>query len=1106
MASRPESFRGITLVVAFLAFLLLVHAAQAQNKSKVEIVPQIPHADSVLSVAFSPNGARVLSASVDTTIKLWDAATGALLRTFAGHSQMVTSVAITHDGGRLLSGSHDNMLKLWDTATGALLRTFEGHSHPVESVAFSPNGARVLSGSHDKTLRLWDAATGKQLRVLAGHMAEVTSVAFSPDGSRLLSGSRDKTLKLWDAATGRLLRTFTGESSPVNSVAFSPDGTRVLSGSDLTIKLWDARTGELLRIFEGHSFTVASVAFSPDGARVLSGSWDKTMKLWDTATGRLLRTFEGNTDVTVNSVAFSPNGTRVLAGSTDRTMRLWDAATGNLLRIFGGHSASVNSVAFSPDATRVLSGSGNINFNTSLSDKDDTMKLWDAATGRLLRTFEGHTDAINSVVFSADGIHALSGSQDNTLKLWNTATGALLYTVAAHSGSVRSVAFSPDGARMLSGGFDKTMRLWNTATGQLLRTFEADLSEPESVAFSRDGAHVLFGDQIGKIFLWDAATGKLLHAFEGHPGDVVSVAFSPDGTRVLSGGGNTVNLWNASTGALLRTFEGQSWSVTSAFSPDGSRVLSGSEDRAVKLWDATTGALLHAFVGHSGRVLSVAFSSDGTRALSGGDDGTVRIWNISTSQPLATLFAGADGKWLTMTPAGFFAASPKGGQALAVVRGLQAYDINQMYQALYDPDLVREELSGDPDGEVKKAAGILDLQKVVDSGQAPETVLARVSDGTSTHELVTAQANITDAGGGIGRVEWRVNGITVAVLSSAPGRGTQRTVTQSLALEPGENTIEVVAYNGRNLLASPPAIATVTWNAPDNQPKPRLFVIAVGINDYRDTLFRRLSFAVADAKAFGAAMKVASEGLYADVDVTYVLNADATARNLDRVIDEVGAKMNPRDTFIFFAASHGKSENGRFHMIPQDYRSNAPGTLADKAIGQDRLQDWFANRINARRGLILFDTCESGALVASRASGIDLANSEASMGRLNEATGRPVLTAAAADQSALEGYKGHGVFTYALLDALVNGDTNNDGQIELSELAAHIQELAPKLSQELRDRRGQATTPVSKSRAAEQLGGAAIAARYQKPKMGSRGEDFPLVRHIQALPAAAVAP
>jgi uncharacterized caspase-like protein len=238
-----------------------------------------------------------------------------------------------------------------------------------------------------------------------------------------------------------------------------------------------------------------------------------------------------------------------------------------------------------------------------------------------------------------------------------------------------------------------------------------------------------------------------------------------------------------------------------------------------------------------------------------------------------------------------------------------------------------------------------------------------------------------------------------------------------------------------------------------------------------------------------------------------VLNADATAEHLERVIDEVGAKINPRDVFIFLAAAHGKSETGRFHLIPQDYRSVPGRPITEGNIGQEQLQDWFANRIKARRGLILLDTCESGALVASRASGVDAGNSEAAHGRLNEATGRPVLTAAAADQAALEGYEGHGVFTFALLDALVNGDTNNNGQIELSELAAHIQTLAPRLSREMRGGRGPAV--AQKSRAAIALGDAPITSRYadyrQKPRMGSRGEDFPLVRRLQSLPAASAA-
>ena len=391
--------------------------------------------------------------------------------------------------------------------------------------------------------------------------------------------------------------------------------------------------------------------------------------------------------------------------------------------------------------------------------------------------------------------------------------------------------------------------------------------------------------------------------------------------------------------------------------------------------------------------------------------------------------------------------------------------------------------------------------------------------------MITAEARITDAGGGIGRIEWRVNGATVGVSASAPGLGNARIVKQTLALEPGENTIELVAYNARNLLASLPVSTTVTWTAPASRARPKLFVIAVGINDYHDRHFPPLSHAVADAKAFGAAMKAAGEGQYADVDVTYLLDEDATAAKLEKEIAEVGARMHPRDVFVFLVAAHGKSENGRFHLIPQDYHSEPGRPFTEGTIGQEQLQDWFANRIKARRGLILLDTCESGALVASRSSGIDLGNSEAAMGRLNEATGRPVLTAAAADQAALEGYKGHGVFTYALLDALVNGDANNDGQIELSELVAHIQALAPKLSRQLGPGRGSSAVPSPPRAVAAQLRGGAIVASFvdrglirdvvdrglirdvggyrQKPKLGSRGEDFPLVNRLSALPAAA---
>jgi WD40 repeat protein len=233
-------------------------------------------------------------------------------------------VTFSPDGKRIASGSGDKTIKLWDATTGDLQKTLAGHSASVSAVAFSPDGKRIISGSWDKTIKLWDATTGDLQKTLAGHSASVSAVAFSPDGKRIISGSWDKTIKLWDATTGDLQKTLAGHSDSVNTVVFSPDGKWIASGSRDTIKLWDTTTGDLQKTLAGHLDLVNAVVFSPDGKRIASGSWDKTIKLWDvnkslkatrllgsTLGSRLkFRTWqqEIKTLVEVHTLKFSPDG------------------------------------------------------------------------------------------------------------------------------------------------------------------------------------------------------------------------------------------------------------------------------------------------------------------------------------------------------------------------------------------------------------------------------------------------------------------------------------------------------------------------------------------------------------------------------------------------------------------------------------------------------------------------------------------------------------------------------------------------------------------------------------------------------------------------------
>jgi WD40 repeat protein len=569
------------------SFPELENTALSSMLSAVQFSPEVyrlqRHLSWVKSVAYSPDGKRIISSSSDKTLRLWDATGQPIGEPLQAPEDVVNSgaLALSPDGTRI--GSGGGTLHLWDAQTrqpiGEIPQvTWLG----INSVAFSPNGKHIVSGSSDKMVRIWDAQTGHPIgKPLTGHEKAVRSVAFSPDGTRIVSGSEDYTLRLWDTQTGQPIgQPFQGHEDRVNSVAFSPDGARVVSGSsDNTVRLWDAQTGKPIGPpWRGHTNDVSSVAFSPDGMYVISGG-DRTVRFWDAQVEQPIKwQLQGRNSFT--SVAFSSDGKRIVSGNEDKTVRLWDAQTGKPIGDPMKGEGDVEAVAFSPDGKRIVS-----------SSRDKKVRLWDAQTGRLIGTPMKVDWGDEAVAFSPDGKHILSG---NRLRLWDAQTQQPIGQPLP-SGFI-SVAFSPNGKLIVSGG-GNSVRLWDAQTRQPIgHPMYVYDSEVISVAFSPDGKRIVSGNQDKTVRLWDVETRRPLgQPLQGHTRRVRSVVFSSDGKRIVSGGEDkTVRLWDAQTlqpiGQPFQGHKGYVWSV--AFSPDGTRIVSGSWDNTVRLWDVSPEALL----------------------------------------------------------------------------------------------------------------------------------------------------------------------------------------------------------------------------------------------------------------------------------------------------------------------------------------------------------------------------------------------------------------------------------------------------------------------------------------------------------------------------------
>lgn len=414
-------------------------------------------------IDISPTDACIITAS-DREIELWDASTGKLIKNLCEDidGEFVRSVAFSPDGKKIVSAGDDKNVYIWDAETGEQLEVFKGHIDIVLSAVFSPDSKHVVSASADKTIRIWDVETSAEsLKDADGNDVITYSANYSPDGTLIASRCRvpeynNDVLSICNPKTFRIENILGDCDDYLHFTSFSPDGKQIAypSPSDTIIQVVDVKTKQIISSLNRQTTydMIQSIDFSPTGQRIVCASFDGVY-IWDVTTRKKQTIFEED-DVHFNSSAFSPDGKYIVASSSDNCVRVWDAETGERLDGLYGHDDDVNSAFFSPDGELIVSASDDMTIRIWGKKKDN---CWDEQ-----KKLDGHTGKVHSAIFSPDGKYIVSASEDNTVRIWDVETGELVQILNYTASFIynASAFFSPDGKQIVFSATNCDLHFW----------------------------------------------------------------------------------------------------------------------------------------------------------------------------------------------------------------------------------------------------------------------------------------------------------------------------------------------------------------------------------------------------------------------------------------------------------------------------------------------------------------------------------------------------------------------------------------------------------------------------------------------------------------------
>jgi len=554
------------------------------------------HTGLVSGVSFSPDSQLVLTSSgpavpgddthaSDLTARVWNAASGVSIAVLRGHASFLRDARFTRDGANVLTASEDGSVRLWSARSGGMLaqRTYPG---PAHCAVPSPSGEWVAI-THENGAQLWHPSDDKVVE-LAGHLSGVVRTAdFSPDGTRVVTGGDDRTARIWSVPDGRELATLRRADHRVMQCCWSADSESIVTTNWATsAHVWYAGDLPGMQVLGGHRAPIESMACDASGEHLLSASKDGEVRVWSALSRDPTARVVVAAGAPLRVAQIDESGERVMTLALDGTWSVHDVRAARRSELPRANDGAWQGALLDRDGDRAAAWT-----------EAGAVQVVETSTARSLAAFSVDASRLASAAFSADGRLVAGGGEDGIVRVWSVDERRLLFELTTgmplHAGltTVLALAFTDDGARIAASYRDRSVGLFTVATGQQIA--QPDVSGAlAKLDFSDDGRYLLgVPRSLPQVWLVDGLVGSFRRPvgdlrLDVHVADVTSGAFSRDGALIVSGSfDGTARLWNTDDGSRRLVFDARAGSVLAlAFRPDGSRIATAHADGNLRLW------------------------------------------------------------------------------------------------------------------------------------------------------------------------------------------------------------------------------------------------------------------------------------------------------------------------------------------------------------------------------------------------------------------------------------------------------------------------------------------------------------------------------------------